>query len=373
MSTHFSGRIVTADGITASDMTVTDGVITHIHPREDTGDLPLIVPGYTDIHNHGGAGESFPTSDLDGCRKAARFHARNGTTSMLASLVSATENVLLKQTEILADLTEEGEILGIHLEGPFVNICKCGAQDPAAIIPGDPDMLERIADRGRGHIRSITFAPETANARALVDICAERNIIVSLGHTDADSTTCWDIISYALERGATITATHLFNAMPQIHHRNPGAATALLDAATQGLVTVELVADGVHLDDDIVNMVRNAAPRHAMFITDAMAAAGLGDGSYILGALPVTVDNKVARLTEGGAIAGGTSVLHDQLQRHLRCGWELEDMIPLLTTNAATLLGTNAGALEVGKDANFIIMSDTLTISEVYRLGNLIT
>lgn len=368
--TTFLGRVVNDDGVTPAQLTVTDGIITAITPLETADEsLPLIFPGFTDIHNHGGAGESFPNSDLEGCRKAARHHALHGTTSLVASLVSATEEVLTRQTEILAQLADEGEIVGIHLEGPFINHSKCGAQDPDAIIPGDPDMLDRIATVGRGHVRSITFAPETAHARELVDVCVKHNIIVSLGHTAGDAATTWEIIQYGLEKGATITATHLFNAMPQIHHRDPGATTALIDAAEQGLVTVELVADGVHLDDHIVNMVRNASPKYSMFVTDAMAAAGLGDGDYVLGALPVTVANGVARLTHGGAIAGGTSVILEQMKRHTTNGWDLEDMIPLVTANAAQLLGTNAGGLEVGRDADFIIMNDNFEIESVYRRG----
>ncbi|MCS4489989.1 N-acetylglucosamine-6-phosphate deacetylase [Corynebacterium sp. ES2775-CONJ] len=370
MADIFRGRVVNREGITPMEMEVTDGAISALRVLdEDPDSLPILFPGFTDIHNHGGAGESFPNSDLAGCRKAARYHAMHGTTSMLASLVSATEEILTEQTKILAQLTYEGEIAGIHMEGPFVNPGKCGAQDPDAIMPGDPEMFNRIASSSEGTMRSVTFAPETAHAKELVDVCVAHNIIVSLGHTNADADTTWEIVDYALSKRATVTATHLFNAMPAIHHREPGAATALIDAAEQGLVTVEVVADGVHLNDHIVNMVRNGSPHNTMFITDAMAAAGLGDGDYVLGALPVTVSDGVARLTHGGAIAGGTSTIHQQLRRHTAKGWTLDDMVPLVSQNAAALLQLNSGELEMGRDANFVIMDEDLSIQSVYRLG----
>lgn len=376
--THITGRIVRRGHSepTPATLTISAGRITAITelPADAAHtELPIIFPGFTDIHNHGGAGESFPNSDYEGCRRAARHHLSFGTTQLLASLVSAPEEVLLRQTEILARLAEEGDIVGIHMEGPFVNHCRCGAQDPAAIIPGDPELLQKVARAGRGYLRSVTFAPETDNALALVDVCAEHNIIASLGHTDADADLTWQVIEYAIDQGVTVTATHLFNAMPQIHHRQPGAAAALLDAAARGKAVVELVADGVHLHDGIVNMVRNSAPNNAMFITDAMAAAGMSDGDYQLGALAVTVADGVARLTHGGAIAGGTSTIYDQLRRHTTQGWALADMVGLVSSTAADLLGLNAGDIAVGKDANVVVMDEDLTLREVYRRGELIT
>lgn len=360
---------------TPATLTISGGKIadiTELSADTEHDNLPIIFPGFTDIHNHGGAGESFPNSDREGCRRAARHHLAFGTTQLLASLVSAPEEVLLRQTDILAGLAEEGEIVGVHMEGPFVNHSRCGAQDPAAIIPGDPELLEKVARAGRGFLRSVTFAPETDNALELIDVCADHNIIASLGHTDASVDLTWQVIEHAIAKGVTVTATHLFNAMPQIHHRQPGAAAALLDAAARGKAVVELVADGVHLHDGIVEMVRNCAPENSMFITDAMAAAGMTDGDYQLGALAVTVADGVARLSDGGAIAGGTSTIYDQLRRHTTNGWALSDMVGLVSSTAADLLGLNAGDIAVGKDANVVVMEEDLTLREVYRRGELI-
>ena len=365
-----TGCVVNDNSSYGANIHVANGRITAI-TETGTMDGPLIFPGFVDIHNHGGAGESFPNSDLDGCRKAARHHARHGTTAMLASLVSAPKEVLLRQTAILAQLAEEGEIVGVHLEGPFVNTCRCGAQDPAAIIPGDRRMFAEIAAAGRGYLKSVTFAPETTDAKGLVDVCADYGIIASLGHTDADVDTTWGIIEYALNKGVKVTATHLFNAMPPIHHRNPGAAVALLDAAIQGLIHLELVADGVHLNDAIVSMVRHAAPTQAVFITDAMAAAGMADGQYQLGALDVTVAGGVAHLTQGGAIAGGTSVLAQQLARHY--GNNLCAMVPLLSSNAAKVLDIEAGHISVGRPADLVVLDQDFQVLETYRQGELVT
>ena len=367
----FSGQVVTAAGMTPATITEADGIITGIS-HCDKADLPVLFPGFVDIHNHGGAGESFPTSTLSGCRTAARYHARNGTTDLLASLVSAPASILLNQTHILAELAAEQEITGIHLEGPFINRHRCGAQNPTAIIPGNPSLLAKLAEAAAGFLRSVTFAPETANATNLIDVCADYGIIASLGHTNADADQTWEIIWYALNKGVKVTATHLFNAMPHIHHRLPGAAVALFDAASRGLVTAELVADGVHLNDHMVDLVRNAAAGNSVFITDAMAAAGMPDGQYQLGGVAVRVEKQTARVTTSGALAGGTSTMYMQLLRHCRAGWQLSEMTDLVAGNAARLLGLKAGELAVGNYANFLVLGENLDLQAVYRRGQLI-
>ena len=159
--------------------------------------------------------------------------------------------------------------------------------------------------------RSVTFAPETAHALELVNVCSHYGLVASLGHTDADFDTTLAVLDYAERLGVPVTATHLFNAMPPIHHRAPGAAAAMLDAAALGRMVVELVADGVHLHDRTVDLVWDTVtPTNAVFVTDAMSATGMADGAYELGDLHVTVTGGIARLTttDGtqGSIAGGT-------------------------------------------------------------------
>lgn len=177
----------------------------------------------------------FPNGDYEQCLAAARFHRAHGTTTLLASLVSGTQEELCARAELLAQLAEEGEIAGIHMEGPFIAAAKCGAQDPSRIVPGDPDFFRAVIAAARGHLRSITFAPETENVDKLLDVCAEHGIIASLGHTEADYDTTLSVIAKAKELGLTVTGTHLFNGMPSIHHRAPGPVAALLTAAKAGM------------------------------------------------------------------------------------------------------------------------------------------
>ncbi|ACP31836.1 N-acetylglucosamine-6-phosphate deacetylase [Corynebacterium aurimucosum] len=318
--------------------------------RAGDSDALLWVPGFVDLHNHGGNGGGFPNGDYEQCLAAARFHRAHGTTTLLASLVSGTQEELCTRTELLAQLAEEGEIAGIHMEGPFIAAAKCGAQDPSRIVPGDPDFFRAVIAAARGHLRSITFAPETDNADKLLEVCAEHGIIASLGHTEADYDTMLGVIAKAKELGLTVTGTHLFNGMPSIHHRAPGPVAALLTAAKAGDVSVELIADGVHLVDGTVDMVHS---HRAFAITDAMAAAGMADGDYELGSLPVTVSGGVARVPSG-AIAGGTSTLAQQFasfaERH-----GLGEAVRFTSTTAADVLGEkDLGRIAVGARANLV-------------------
>lgn len=373
-------------------------------PREGTvttlaaSDRITWVPGFVDLHNHGGNGGAFPTGELQQCRAAAAYHRAAGTTTLLASTVSAARDDLLAQLDILTTLCQERTIDGIHLEGPFVNACRCGAQNPAAIIDGDPKLFAELLDAGAGHIVSMTFAPETPHARELVSMCARHHVIASLGHTDASAHLTRSILDHAREVGATVTATHLFNAMPPLHHRRPGAAAALVTAASAGEVFVELVADGTHLDHHMVDMVWAAAPNNAMAITDAMEAAGLEDGEYILGALDVQVRGGVARLAtqdgSAGAIAGGTSTLLDQFHA-FRARHGVHDAVRFTSANARAVLEaagqSHAGATtaehggvaehnsvgpgsllhcpapEVGQPARLVGLNPDGTIAEVIR------
>lgn len=328
------GRIWTGAG--AAHALVEDGVIEVsagtircVRPAEST-DAPAeldqygrphtFLPGLVDLHNHGGGGHSFPTSDADGCGIAVQHHRSRGTTTLLASLVSAEGPALVRQAGVLSQLAEEEMVSGIHLEGPFLSSRRRGAHDPAALVPGDPELLLRIIEAARGHLRSITIAPETDNLQKLLQVCSDHRVVVSLGHSDASVAETEDALEAASAAGVAVTATHLFNAMPALDHRDPGIAGALLRAAAEGRLVAELVADGVHLDDVMVAIALSAAPAQIAFVSDAMAAAGMKDGTYTLGGSAVVVRDAVARLAappgQPAALAGGTSALVDQVIRH---------------------------------------------------------
>jgi N-acetylglucosamine-6-phosphate deacetylase len=376
---------VVSSGRRISDalVVVEDGRITWVGPAAGWSgdDLPaaapgrLILPGLVDVHCHGGAGHGFPEADADGARAAADHHLRHGTTTLLASLVSAPAEVLEQRIAILRPLVESGELAGIHLEGPFLSVARCGAHDPRSIVPGDPALLSRLLDAGAGTVRSMTLAPETPRYAELLGVLARADVTPSLGHTDASA----DVTRAAVDAvgGRRLGATHLFNAMPPLHHRAPGPVAACLAAAAHGAVVVELVGDGVHLADDTVGTIfALVGPEQIALVTDAMAAAGMPDGRYPLGPMTVDVTGGVARLAtddgEPGAIAGGTARLIDVLRRTVRhAGVPLTDAVTAATATPARLIGMDdeVGHVAPGRRADLLLTDDDLLLRAVMRAG----
>jgi N-acetylglucosamine-6-phosphate deacetylase len=345
------------------------------------GDLPvpapgqLILPGLVDVHCHGGAGHGFPEADADGMRVAGDHHLRQGTTTLLGSLVSAPADVLERRVRALLPLVSSGHLAGIHLEGPFLSAVRCGAQDPRSIVPGDPELLRRLIDAGQGAIRSMTLAPETRHLTDLLDILAAADVTPGFGHTDASAAATRAAI--AAVGGRRLGATHLFNGMPPLHSRAPGPVGACLAAAARGAMVVELIGDGVHLADETVAMVFElvGADRIAL-VSDAMAAAGMPDGHYPLGPMTVDVVAGVARLTGDagtpGAIAGGTARLVDVLRRTVHdAGVPLPAAVTAATTTPARLLGldTEVGDVVPGLRADLLITDTGLHPRAVLRAG----
>ncbi|MFC6013436.1 N-acetylglucosamine-6-phosphate deacetylase [Nocardia lasii] len=372
-----TGQGEIADGV----VEFSDGRITWVGEVANyVGPLPsssadLVLPGLIDLHCHGGAGFGFPNADAEGARVAAAHHRAHGTTGLLGSLVSARPEVLVAQAAVLADLVEDGELLGVHLEGPFLNAVRCGAQDPAAIFAGDPALFERMVAAARGTVRSMTLAPETAHFEDLLAAMRRHDVLPSLGHTDADAATTAARIDQA--RGGPITATHLFNGMPELHHRSPGPVGACLAAAGRGEMVVELIADGVHLAPETVAMVFDTVGADQIaLVSDAMAAAGMGDGDYRLGALDVRVRAGVARLAtadgQPGAIAGSTARLVDVLRWTVfEAGVPLADAVAAATRTPARVLGLagERGSLTVGTRADILVTDQALRPRRVFAAG----
>jgi len=341
----------------------------------------LILPGLVDLHCHGGGGASFPDSEgAEEMLAAVLEHRRHGTTSLVASLVTADAATLREKVAQLAGLHRDGEIAAIHLEGPFLSEARRGAQNPAHLTDGDPALVRELAEIAGGALATMTVAPEAAGADEVIDALAGSGAVPSLGHTDggsAEMTRAVDRSIAALRRSRgrspLPTATHLFNGMRPIHHRDPGPALAALDAASRGEMVVEVIADGVHLDARTVAHVFSiAAEDHVVLVTDAMAAAGMADGRYRLGALDVTVEAGVATLTEGGAIAGGTAHLVEVL-RHavLEAGVELVAAVRAASTVPARVLGLEdeIGSLAAGRRADVLMVDRALRPVTVLRGG----
>ena len=341
----------------------------------------LILPGLVDLHCHGGGGASFPDSEgAEEMLAAVLEHRRHGTTSLVASLVTADAATLREKVAQLAGLHRDGEIAAIHLEGPFLSEARRGAQNPAHLTDGDPALVRELAEIAGSALATMTVAPEAAGADEVIDALAGSGAVPSLGHTDggsAEMTRAVDRSIAALRRSRgrspLPTATHLFNGMRPIHHRDPGPALAALDAASRGEMVVEVIADGVHLDARTVAHVFSiAAEDHVVLVTDAMAAAGMADGRYRLGALDVTVEAGVATLSEGGAIAGGTAHLVEVLRLAvLEAGVELVAAVRAASTVPARVLGLEdeVGSLAAGRRADVLMVDRQLRPVTVLRGG----
>jgi N-acetylglucosamine-6-phosphate deacetylase len=323
-----------------------------------------LTPGFVDIHVHGGGGESFDDG-ADSIRTALDLHQRHGTTRFVISLVTATVDALAARLATIAALMpSDPRILGSHLEGPFLDVAHRGAHDPALLRPAGPADIERLLAASSGTLRQITLAPELPGGMDAVRAFSDAGVAVAVGHTAADYRQTLD----AFEAGASIL-THAFNGMDGIHHRAPGPVAAA--TRTPG-VTLEIINDGIHVHPEVVRMAFAAAPGRIALITDAMAAAGSTDGDYILGSLAVTVHHGVARLAEGGSIAGSTLTLDDALRRAvLEVGVTVEDAVRALTETPATAVGRghDLGHLAPGFAADAVLLDDDFTVLQVWAAG----
>jgi N-acetylglucosamine-6-phosphate deacetylase len=369
-----SETVVTADRAGAGWLALDGDRIAEVGagrpPRRPDLDLGerIVVPGFVDIHVHGGGGGSFTDRDPNSARRAAGFHRAHGTTTTLASLVTAGPADLLAGVAMLGELVADGSIAGIHLEGPWLSEHRCGAHEPALLRDPDPAELTGLLAAGAGTIRMITIAPERAGALAAIRTIADAGVVAAVGHTDTDLAGALA----AVDAGATV-ATHLFNAMPGIHHRNPGPVVALLNDPR---VTTELIVDGTHVDPNLYRMVNAAAGHTVALITDAMAAAGAPDGHYRLGSLAVTVSGGVARLDRTGSIAGSTATM-DRVFATAVAALPLPrpEALVVAARQAATIPARavglpGVGALAPGLRADLVVLEPDLSVHRIMTAGH---
>ncbi|MGE2814146.1 N-acetylglucosamine-6-phosphate deacetylase [Mycobacterium heidelbergense] len=321
----------------------------------------VVVPGFIDMHVHGGGGASYLQAGE--IAKAAAFHLAHGTTTTLASLVTASPAELLAGVRALADATRRGVVAGIHLEGPWLSAARCGAHDPTQMRDPDPAEIDAVLAAGGGTIRMVTLAPERAGSDDAIRRFLEADVVVAVGHTDAT----YEQTNRALALGATV-GTHLFNAMPALHHREPGPALALLQDPR---VTVELIADGVHVHPAVMRAVLGAAgPDRVAVITDAIAAAGCDDGPFRLGSVAIDVESGVARVRGTSTIAGSTATM-DRLFRTVAADVGLAAAVRATATTPARALGLQRlGSLREGCDANLVVLNGTLEVTAVMVRGD---
>lgn len=362
------GRLVTPDGVLEHGRLRIDGdTITAVEPVPDADAAAAtgwIVPGFVDIHQHGGGGHTVTTGDADATRQAAAFHLAHGTTTLLASLVSSPVELMRHAVTAYAPLVGDGTLAGLHFEGPYLSTVRCGAQNPAYLRDPDPAELAALLDLGAGTIRMVTLAPERTGALAAIARLVDAGVVAAIGHTDAS----YDQTRAAIDAGASV-GTHVFNGMRPPHHREPGPVFGLLGDAR---VVCELVADGVHLHDGTLAFAASVTgPHRAALITDAMAAAGMPDGEYELGGQPVVVADSVARLARDSSIAGSTLTMDAALRRAVAAGISLVDAAAMAATTPAAAIGLagTVGALAPGLRADLVELDDDLRVRRVLRAG----
>jgi N-acetylglucosamine-6-phosphate deacetylase len=359
----YAGRIVTPAGIVTGTLRIEGTRIAAIEPGPIADDAPWLVPGFVDIHCHGGGGHTFTTGDAEAARAAAAFHLGHGTTTVVASLVSSPFEVMLAATTAYAPLVRSGVIGGVHFEGPYLAEACCGAQNPAFLRdPSIAEIAALVEAGGPGVVRMMTIAPEREGGLEAVRFLVERGVVAAIGHTDATYRQVIDGVS----SGAAV-GTHVFNGMRPPHHRSPGPPYALLGSPE---IVCEFVADGVHLADETLEFAFRVTGRRAALITDAIAATGMADGAYELGGQAVHVEGGVARLATAdgspGAIAGSTLTMDAAFRRAVTVTGSIVEAAHAASTTPARALGFNdRGALAVGMRADIVQLDADLRVVNV--------
>lgn len=323
-----------------------------------------IVPGFIDQHCHGGGGGAFDSADAVQIQRAIDFHRSAGTTSIVGSLVSAGPQALLDQIAALVPFVRSGELAGIHLEGPWINLLKKGAHDPDAMRPLTASELDQVIQVAGGALSLVTVAPEIDGVLESIPVFTAAGATVALGHTYAT----FDQTIAGINAGAT-AATHLFNAMPPLEHRNPGPIGAFVSSPN---VFVELIADLEHVHPAVLQFaVRAVGPERSILISDSMCAAGCSPGIYHLGKLEVQVDDHAARLVNTDVLAGSVLTLHKALRNVVNHKVaDLAQAAVMASTTPAHALGlANVGLIQAGFDADLVILDHDLSVNTVIRKG----
>lgn len=337
-----------------------------VQPGDRVIDLAgaIVTPGFIDLHCHGAGGDAFDDGEA-ALGRAIDVHTRHGSTRIVASLVTASISSLQTRLGAIAAVAaQDARLLGAHLEGPFLDSEFRGAHDPALLRTADASTIASLIESADGWLRQVTLAPELPGAAEAITTLVSSDVRVAVGHTSAD----YDTAARAFDAGASIL-THAFNGMRGIHHRAPGPVVA---AMRDDRVTLEVINDGVHVHPSVVRMAFDSAPGRIALVTDAMAAAGAADGRYILGTLEVDVHDGVARLVEGGSIAGSTLTLDAALRQAVHaCGVALPAAVSALTEVPAKALGRahDLGRLDVGYLADLVVLDADLRVTEVWVAG----
>jgi len=368
---------------------IEDGVITAVSSRGEsevptnatvidfTSSLPgaILAPGFIDIHMHGGAGLDVMRAAPAELPRLNKFLTTQGVTGYFPTTVTAPLDETCAALERIADTIEAAENsgaangdaaqarpLGIHLEGPFLSHKRRGVHPPECLLDPTLQVFERLWQAARGQVRMMTIAPELPGALEVIAEAAKRNVCVSIGHSDA----VLEAARAGVKAGAR-HATHTFNAMRPLDHRDPGILGEVL---TDGQITADIIVDGIHVAPEVVKLFLQAkGVERAVLITDAIAASGMPDGTYQLG--PIQVEVKDGKCTADGRLAGSVLTL-DQAVRNVTkfAGWSLRDAVRAATLNSARATGlTKHGTLAPGAAANIVVLSDAGEVQKTIVLG----
>ncbi|MBZ9750209.1 N-acetylglucosamine-6-phosphate deacetylase [Deinococcus sp. HMF7604] len=362
------GVLVLPSGLQPGRLILRGGQIEAVVPDAQAPRDILILPGFVDTHVHGGAGGD--TMDgPEGIRTLARFHAACGTTTLLPTTITNPWPEVLRALTAVAEVRRAGgvpggaDLPGAHLEGPFISPDRLGAQPPCALAPTPERVAQVLAT---GAVRAVTLAPELPGALAAAQAFAQAGVRVGIGHTRADAETVQAALRVVREAGGQACATHLFNAMGGIEGRAPGPAGALLADPN---ATLEVILDGLHVHDTSFLLARAAAPGRVVLITDAMRAAGLGDGASELGGQPVQVQGGRATLADG-TLAGSVLTMDAALRSAVALGVSLPEVSRMLSLTPARSLGlTDRGELSAGQRADLTLLTPELRVNSVYVAG----
>ena len=318
-----------------------------------------LLPGFIDLHVHGAMGHEVMDASPGGLQEMARFYASHGVTSFLATTWTATRDSILKALELVEEMRGPIEggatLLGVHLEGPYLHPARCGAQDVRLIRRAEREEALKFLDSGM--IRLLALAPEFDENLWLIDECVKRGITVSAAHTTAN----YEQMQRAAAHGVTQT-THTFNAMQGLSHREPGTVGAAL---TIPEICCELIADNIHVHPAVQKILVDVkTPAGVILITDAVRAAGLPEGEYMLDDRPVTIHEGAVRLADG-TLAGSILTMERALQNLCAAtGRPLEELWVTSSLNAARAIGASSrkGSLETGKDADLVLLDDSFHV-----------
>lgn len=376
-----NAKIVLKDRVIEGDILTADGIIRDIIDRkspvkaetleaENSIDLDgkYVVPGFIDVHIHGSNGADVMDGTAEALKTISSYIATKGTTKFLATTLTSSKEELINVLKIAADLQNKelngATIFGVHMEGPYFDIEYKGAQNEKYMKPATEKEIKDYLNVKPGLVKMMSLSPHTEQSIETVKFLKENGVIVSVGHSAAK----FDDVMKAVDAGLS-HSTHTFNGMRGINHREPGVAGAAL---ISDKINAEVIFDKIHIHPEIVRlMIKAKGTDKVICITDAMAATGLPNGDYKLGELDVYVKDGEARLKSNDSLAGSVLTLDKAFRHVIELGYPIYEAVKLTSTNAAVEFGLNAGAIEVGKEADFTILDDSYNVDMTIVNGNI--